>query len=200
MNRSCGWLALLLSMLSCSDPADGGDDGGHSSSGRGGSAAAGGTNPGGTGGTNTAGSGAGTAGSMAGSGGGSACNTVPADAPEYPQLYSRDPAPTGKGGIILDGTYFVTSSTWYEAPQGLPEAMLSGIRIEIAGTTWQEADVLTDNHFTVEATTESNTLTTTQTCPTERPAETSEYTAEGDEVTVYVIDGPSTFGLAMSRQ
>jgi hypothetical protein len=204
MNRSPGFFALLLTLLSCSDPEDGGEDGGSAGSASGGSAGSGGSG----GATNAGNSGAGTAGSTAGSGGDTAlCNAVPANAPEYPQLYSAEPAPAGKGGTIVDGTYFVTSSTWYEAPPGLPDEMLYGIRMEIAGPYWEEAvdwpaeDTVDPNeHFTHYVTSAANAITTTQMCPTHLGPERFEYTAEGDTLTVYVIDGSATFGMAMTRQ
>jgi hypothetical protein len=202
MNRSHGFFALLLVLLSCSDPADGGEGGGDAGTGGSG-------NLGGSGGaTNAGSSGAGTAGSTAGSAGGTAlCNAVPADAPEYPQLYAAEPAPAGKGGTIVDGTYFVTSSTWYEAPEGLPEEMLGGIRMEIAGPSWEEADgwpaddtVNSDEHLSHYVTSAANTITTTQLCPTHLGSEIFEYTAEGDTLTVYVTNGSATFGMALTRQ
>ena len=118
-----------------------------------------------------------------------------------------EPAPAGKGGTIEDGTYFVTSSTWYEAPEDLPEVMLDGIRMQIAAPYWNEVDsyppengVNYDEHYTHYVTTEANTLVTTQLCPSHIPSESFEYTAEGDSVTLYVGDGVTTFGLVLTRQ
>lgn len=229
MNRSYESLALFLTLFSCNDPVGGEGDGdaasdsggssgtaGSSASGSGSGASGGsGAGLGGTAATGSGGSSAGSAGSSGGSAGSMAgsggtiyeCNAVPANAPTFQRIHSDEPAPAGKGGTIVDGTYIVTSSTWYQAPEGVTEETLDGIRMEIAGDTWEEAlDWPTDDtqnladRYTHYVSTESNTLTTTQLCPTHFPSETFEYTAEGDTVTVYVSDGVSIFGMTLTRQ
>jgi len=187
LTRSLSAFSLALSLLGCNE----GDRDGASGSGVGGSSGA-------------AGAAAGRSGAGGSGGGIVECNLVPTDAPAYPVLYDAGPAPAGKGGTLVDGTYLATSETWYETPPG-GDITLDGVRIVLSGSLWQEAagrpfDVHAYRRFTHEVSTSGTALTITQRCPEELEPETFEFTAEGNTLIVYVGDGSVTFGTTFTRQ
>jgi hypothetical protein len=202
-------LALVLALGGCSDPDDSGGDGGGGSH-QGGSAGSGagvsGSAGSGAGVSGSAGSGGASSGGSGGKGGtSSACNTFEANAPDYFYLHTTDAPPGGLGGTIVDGTYFVTSIDWYESPLTGTAPVHGGIRIDIAGTTWQESngspdDVAPPTHFTSTLAVDSPTVTMTQTCPTRGAPVTYDYTAEGETLTIFIVDPPYTFGMNLARQ
>jgi hypothetical protein len=202
---------VVVSLLACSDPlpeepSDGAERGG--AAGFAGASVTGGAS--GAGGSGGAGSSSGgKAGSTSGSGSGgstSECNLVPADAPDYEVVYDNGPAPAARGGTVVDGTYFATSETWFETEPGEP-VILGGIRIELEGTSWKEADGWPDDDVSIPEyrvnryfTTDGTSLIVTLLCPSHGPPDVFEYTAEGDTLVTYVRDGDFTFGITFTRQ
>jgi hypothetical protein len=212
MKRRWVSIVFVLSLAGCDDsserePSHG--SGGGGAAGSGASATTGGA--GGAGGSSGAGasSSGGTAGSAgaSGSGGGSLeCNEVPADAPDYEVVYDSGPAPAGKGGAVLDGTYFATSETWFDMAPG-PSVTLGGIRLELDGRSWEEAngwptDDVVNPEYRVSRyfTTEGTSLVVTELCPLHNSTAVFEYTAEGDALIVYVREGSLTYAVTFTRQ
>ena len=208
---------LALVLLGCGDSGgdDGGGNGDDDDSHQGGSAGSGtsGSSGSGAGVSGSGGAGSGTGGTSGtggsgggGSGGGKACNTNEPNAPDYPYNFVAEEAPAPTGGTIVDGTYFVTSVTWYESSLAPGSSNTpGGIRIDIAGDQWNEADGSPDGiappvHFTFNLEVMSPNLVISQTCPNAGPAEQYAYSAEGDELLVFITDGPEIFGMLLTRQ
>jgi hypothetical protein len=157
----------------------------------------------------TAGTG-GAGGSASGSGGGAgaavACNELPADAPEFMMTTDPNPAPAARGGVITDGTYFAMGQIWYEQ-SGSFSLAYGGVRVEIGGDTWEEVEAPLPSdptgeprHRTSALTVSSPTLTLTRTCPSPGAPESTEYTVDGDDLTLYITDAGSVFGTTFRRQ
>jgi hypothetical protein len=197
-------LSLTFALAGCGNSEDDGDDG--SGSPQGGSAGSGsgvsGSAGSGVSGSGGAGSGSGGSG---GSGGVMACNTLDANAPDYSFNHVADAAPTPAGGTIVDGTYFATSVTWYRSPLTGSNILHGGIRIDITGSSWQEADGSPDDiappgHFTSELEVQSPNVVLTQTCPSPDGPDQYGYTVADDTLTVFITDGAEVFGMALARQ
>ncbi|MDQ2796568.1 MAG: hypothetical protein M3Y06_05310 [Actinomycetota bacterium] len=63
-----------------------------------------------------------------------ACNPLPNNAPSYMVTYTADPQPTTfVGGVIADGTYFVTAEAHYEDMLMLPSRTAKGITFTKSG-------------------------------------------------------------------
>jgi hypothetical protein len=195
---------LGIILLACSDPKPPADN-----SGTGG---AGGAATGGVAGTGVAGGGAGAGGTTAGSGGtaGAAgalvtCNTITADAVDVMLTSHPDEAPPPQGGTITDGVYYLTGQTWY-GQSGPFSAALPGVRVEINGTSWQEAEGSADNTIrppirrTRQLSVSGTTLTLTLTCPSAEPADSMPFTFDGNVLTLYVLDAGQIFGTRFERQ
>ena len=59
-------------------------------------------------------------------------------------------------------------------------------------------DVAPPTHFTSTLAVDSPTLTLTQTCPTRGAPDTHEYTAEGETLTVFIVDAQYTLGMNLT--
>jgi hypothetical protein len=210
-------LCFAMALVGCGDPDESGNDdgsgshnGGTAGSGAGVSGSAGsgdaGSSSGGAGsGSGGAGSGSGGTSSGGSSGASGACNTLEANAPDYPFNNVPDAAPAPTGGTIVDGTYFVTSVTWFESPLTGSSNTPGGIRIDITGSSWQEADGSPDDisppvHFTSELEVQSPNVILTQTCPIAAGPDQYGYTADADTLTVFITDGAEIFGMNLTRQ
>jgi hypothetical protein len=198
-------LALISTAFACGDPPKAPQDPGSGGAGMGAS--------GGTAGAGTAGSGgsagnagaAGSSGSAGTAGATQSCNQIEIEAPEVTFTYDAGPAPAPEGGTIVDGTYFWTAEIMYGAASG-PDVTVGGTQVELQGSSWQEGSgwpeddtVNADRHFSYELSTAGTTLTLTRTCPSSL-TESSGYTAEGDTLTLYVVDSGVTFGAVLTRQ
>jgi hypothetical protein len=195
---------LGVFLFACGDPKPPAEPGG--SGGSGGAVTGGSAGTGVTGGT--AGAGGSTAGG-AGTGGAAGaavkCNELFADATDVMLTTDPDDAPPPRGGTIADGTYYLTGQTWY-GQSGQFSAALPGVRVEIAGSIWQEVESNVDNtirpprYRTNQLAVTGTTLTLTQTCPSAAAPKSMEYTFEGNVLTVYVVDAGATFGTTFERQ
>jgi hypothetical protein len=205
--------ALGITLVGCGgpadeDPGDGNDDSGSQrggASGAAGSNAAGSSGAGSSSGGTGSGSGGASTGGAGGSGAAAACNTNEPNAPDYLFIHVPDPAPTPAGGTIIDGTYFVTSVTWYESPLTGSSNTPGGIRIDIAGNRWNEANASPDGmapsvHFSFDLEVMSPNLVITQTCPNASAPEQYAYSAEDDTLTVFITDAADIFGMLLTRQ
>jgi hypothetical protein len=209
--------ALLLS-VACSSPSHDDQPGsggttGAMSGGTGGSSAHGGSS--GTGGSSAAGGSSGSGGSSA-SGGSSgtagqvpACNELVLDAPDHHLSLDAGQPPAAKGGQLVDGTYFLTRSIWYEQAGSL-ETSLGRAKMVLTGNTWQgveDLDSLEDDdsleptkYSTFDVATRGATFMVTQTCPKAAATQTMEYTAEGNTLTLYIDENGALFGQVFERQ
>jgi hypothetical protein len=183
-------------VLGACGPESKAHDGGDSTGGVAGSTASGGSGAAG---------GAGSGGTAAGGDDG-ACNQVETNAKTYPFVSDSGPAPEARGGTILDGTYFATSETQYESPPS-PTFYRRGARIEIAGSSWQEADppepedtLGTIRRYTYAVSVESPRLTMTETCPSAGEPQVFSYTVEQTGLIVYLPTGDVTLGITLTRQ
>lgn len=117
---------------------------------------------------------------------GGACNALSNDAPHITSTKSTAPLPTGTGGSVADGTYFLTSATIYAQPSagsgsdqqetiaiagGKLDVVKLGVTHPIDRTSWSYA-------------TSSTTLTLTRTCPSSK-TQTFGYTADATTLTTY---------------
>jgi hypothetical protein len=194
---------LGVFLLACGDPkppADPGDSGGSASAATSGAAGTGVTGGAAGAGGSTAG-GAGTGGAA---GAAIQCNEIPADATDVMMTTDPNPAPPPEGGTILDGAYYLTGQTWF-GQSGPFSAALPGVRVEIAGTSWQEVEGSADNVIrpprrrTNQLTATGTTVTLTRTCPSAAASESMEYTAEDNVLTLYVLDAGQIFGTTFER-
>jgi hypothetical protein len=105
----------------------------------------------------------------------------------------------------VDGTYYLMGQTWF-GQSGAFSAALPGVRVEITGTSWQEVEGSVDNVIrppirrTNLLTVTGTTLTLTRTCPSAAAPESMEYTAEGNVLTLYVLDAGQIFGTTFERR
>jgi hypothetical protein len=197
---------LGVFLLACGDPEPPSTPGGS-----GGSGGSGGATTGGSAGTGVTGGTAGAGGSTAGGAGagGAAgavmCNQVPADAIDIMMTTDPNPAPPPAGGTIADGTYYLTGQVWF-GQSGQFSAVVPGVRVEIAGSSWQEVEGSADNVIrppirrTNRLAVTGTTLTLTRTCPSAAAPLSTEYTFEGNVLTLYVVDAGQTFGTRFERQ
>jgi hypothetical protein len=209
--------ALGITLVGCGGPADEDPgDGDDSGSQRGGASGAAGSNAAGSNAAGSSGAGSSNGGTGSGSGGAStggaggsgaaaACNSNEANAPDYLFIHVPDPAPTPAGGTIIDGTYFVTSVTWYESPLTGSSNTPGGIRVDIAGDRWNEANASPDGtsesvHFTFDLEIMSPNLVLTQICPNAVAPEQFAYSADDDTLTVFITDAADIFGMLLTRQ
>ncbi|HWP05077.1 MAG TPA: hypothetical protein VNN72_05015 [Polyangiaceae bacterium] len=179
----------------------GGGSGHGGSSGAGGSSAMGGSS--GSGGSSAMGGSSGTAAEVP------ACNDLVLDAPDHFLSLDSGPPPTAKGGDLVEGTYFLTRSVWYEQAGSL-ETSLGRAKMVLTGTTWQgveDLDSLEDDdsleptrYSTFDVATRGATFMVTQTCPKAAATQTMEYTAEGNTLTLYIDDSGALFGQVFERQ
>jgi hypothetical protein len=202
-------LGVLALAAACSDPDKshsddpGGGSGGtlSSTAGHGGSSGAAASS--GSGGSS------GTGGSSGAAGQAPACNQVVLDAPDFVMSMDPEMPPAAKGGTIVDGSYFLTGTTWYgQTGSDLP---LGRAKFVIAGSTWEEVEDMDTSdeddsleptrHFTFTATASGTSVTVVQTCPTrESPgSENFEYTAEGNTLTLYIVESGEHFAQVLER-
>jgi hypothetical protein len=196
-------LARALTVVSvwtlhaCSTPSN--EPNGTGGSSQGGSVGAGGSGVGGSGGTWGSGGASGSGGTVP------ACNQLAEDAPTCSLTWASGVAPTPKGGSIADGSYVVTRQTGYTETT-LPEIEMGRVRVEIAGSTWQEAegippyDVNPDQHRTYTLAVQGTALTLTRTCPSAGEPNTSGYTADAASLTIFFVDQGTTFETVFTRQ
>jgi hypothetical protein len=116
-----------------------------------------------------------------------------------------NPAPPPEGGTIEDGTYYLTGQTWF-GQSGQFSAVVPGVRVEITGSSWQEAEGRADDTIrpplrrTNRLAVTGTTVTLTPTCPSAAAPMSMEYTFESNVLTLYVLDAGQTFGTRFERQ
>jgi hypothetical protein len=198
MNRAVLALVFVCSLQACSSPSKEPVGAGGSSVG---GVASGGASAAGTGGDADIGGA-----SDAGTGGKApACNEVAEDAATYSLDWDTGEAPTAKGGPITDGSYVLTRQTGY-SKTALPAVEIGRTRIEISGSTWQEADgiqpydVNPARHSTSTISVQDTSLTLTRTCPSAAEPETAEYSADDKTLTLFVLDRGTTFETVFVRE
>jgi hypothetical protein len=159
-----------------------------------------------TGGTAGAGGSAAGGAGMGGTAGAAvACNELPAVTADVMLSSAPEQAPAAQGGTIADGTYVLMGQTWHGQSEPF-SVTLPGVRVQIAGTSWQEVEGAAGNAInpprrrTNQLAASGTTLTLTRTCPSAGAPETMEYTAEGDVLTLYILDGGSIFGTRFERE
>ena len=185
------FLALFVLASACGDDASGDASGGSttqssaaaSSTG----AAIGGAGGAGTGGAGAGGSGTGAGGSSSvGGGGAAACNTLPNGAPTVDVIAIDQPLPSGMGGTIEDGVYYLTDLAYYTGTGGQtgPTGTKFQSTMSVQAGTFEFVEVITDDKGTNEGR-DTGTFTTqgkgglmvAYSCPDEMMDLTMQYTA-----------------------
>jgi hypothetical protein len=199
------WWGITLGAVACSDPdqpSDGSNDAG-----------SGGTHAGGgTGGTSGA-SGSGAQGGIGGSGGSSgsagmqpACNTLPLDAPDYVIAFVAGSPPAAKGGTVANGTYFYNRLIMYGSAG--PDVVAGRGKVVLTGSDWEsieDLDATSDDDINPSLSSSATLgisgveFTLTATCP-DADELSGSYTAEGDTLTLYVLDHGAMFGEEFKLQ
>ncbi|MGC4095092.1 MAG: hypothetical protein QM756_45670 [Polyangiaceae bacterium] len=190
-------LGFCLSCVSCSDP-----DQPHAPS----TSASGGASVGGTSGAGTGGGGVGGSGGAGTGGSVTLCNQLALDGPDYVIAFASGSAPAPKGGSVVDGTYVYSRMITY----GLAGSDIVAGRgkVVLSGTKWEaiedndasgDADINPSHTFTATFTTSGSEFALTQSCP--KPDSLSgSYTAEGDTLTLYVVESGVRFAEVLKRQ
>jgi hypothetical protein len=132
------------------------------------------------------------------------CNQLAEDAPTYGLTADPGAAPTPLGGIVVDGTYVLNRQTIYGMT--LPATEMGRVKVEITGSTWQQAeailpyDVNPDRHTTSTFSVQGTSLTMTRTCPSAGQPEISAYTADASSLTLFVVDHGMTAESVFTRR
>jgi hypothetical protein len=129
---------------------------------------------------------------------GGACNTlVPPTSSVTVQCQTAQPVPVPTGGTILDGTYVMTSATYYADGAACPAPEVDNTMWLVCGTSWQTAQIsavtgqtpytLVANATVVPS---GNTLGITLTCGSTAAPITFGYDASGNTLRLH-INGPT---------
>ena len=205
MRQIIVWVAVTFSCAGCSSPSRPSDS--SNAAGTGGASAGGPSASGGTAGTAVAGGGGGSAGGSAGAGGmAPACNQVKLDAPDFVISFVAGSSPEPKGGPITDGTYFYSRFITYGFAGS--DTVAGRGKIVLAGSDWEavedndataEDDINPSHSWSATLATSGTGYILTQICP--KPDTISGgYTAEGDTLTLYSLDGGVMFAEELKRQ
>lgn len=133
---------------------------------------------------------------------GGACNSlVPPASSVAVQCQTAQPVPAPTGGTILDGTYVMTSATYYGDGAACPAAEVDNTMWLVCGTSWQTAQIsavtgqtpytLVANATVVPS---ANTLAITLTCGTTVAPVTFGYDASGNTLRLHINGATATAG------